>query len=299
MVTVDDLKRDAPVWATSHSVFRPDLFEGQTVIVTGGGSGQGAVIADQFAAHGANVAIASRGKIGDLDKTSEELTNKYGRAVLAVPTNIREYDEVLNLFEATKERFGRIHIVVNNAGGQFACRFEDITVNGWKSVIDLNLNGTFHMCKAATEHMKDEGGGAIINIVNDYCFNRGAPEFAHSGASRSGVINLTQTLALEMAPYNITVNVLSPGSVRTTGIVNNYGDDGKFGDWLERDVERIPLGRWAEPEEVAQFVLYFASHAADYVTGQDIRIDGGGFLGNLEFAWPDKMKYGDRSNHSD
>jgi NAD(P)-dependent dehydrogenase (short-subunit alcohol dehydrogenase family) len=276
--------------SVSTETFREGLFEGQTALVTGGGTGIGLEIAKALGNLGADLLIASRNE-ENLKEARDQLAEETGRRVEYQVTNIREYDAVEELYAYGEKEFGKLDIVVNNAGGQFAARFEDISVNGFRAVVETNLMGTFHSCKVATEQMKRTGGGRIINIVNDYCFDRGAPEFAHSGAARSGVVNLTYTLALEMAPYGINVNVVSPGLIASDAIDKYYGGE-KYADWLERCVHTVPLGRFGEPGEVAGVVTYLASPAAAYMTGIAIRLDGGGYLGNIEFAWPDEMRNG-------
>jgi peroxisomal trans-2-enoyl-CoA reductase len=276
--------------SVSTETFREDMLEGQTALVTGGGTGIGLEIAKALGSLGADLLIASRNE-DNLKAARDLLADETGRRVEYAVTNIREFDAVQELYDNAERDFGKLDIVVNNAGGQFAARFEDISVNGFRAVVETNLMGTFHSCKVATEQMKRHGGGKIINIVNDYCFDRGAPEFAHSGAARSGVVNLTYTLALEMAPYGITVNVLSPGLIASSAIDTYYGGE-KYGDWLERCVQTVPAGRFGQPEEVAGVVAFLTSPAAAYMTGTALRLDGGGYLGNIEFAWPEAMQHG-------
>jgi NAD(P)-dependent dehydrogenase (short-subunit alcohol dehydrogenase family) len=274
----------------SQDVYKSDLFAGQTALVTGGGTGIGLAIAEALGSLGANLLIASRNE-DNLKAARDTLEQKTGRRVEYMVTNIRDWEAVQELYRHAEDSFGKLDVVVNNAGGQFAARFEDISVNGFRAVVETNLMGTFHSCKAATEHMKIRGGGRIINIVNDYCFDRGAPEFAHSGAARSGVVNLTYSLALEMAPYGIKANVLSPGLIASDAIDKYYGGE-KYGDWLDRCKVTVPAQRFAEPAEVAAVVVFLASPAAEYLTGTALRLDGGAYLGNIEFAWPDAMRNG-------
>jgi NAD(P)-dependent dehydrogenase (short-subunit alcohol dehydrogenase family) len=197
-------------------VFAPDLFRGKTVIVTGGGRGIGKQTALAFARLGANLVIASR-KPENLDPTAEEI-RALGVECLAVPTNIREVEQVDALVRATVERFGAIDCLVNNAGGQFPARPSDISDRGWRAVIDLNLNGTWNMCSRVGPHMLKRGQGAVVNVVHIYSLERGAMSFVHSGAARAGVVNMTKSLAYYWARHGVTINALAPGSVSTAGL---------------------------------------------------------------------------------
>ena len=142
-------------------------------------------IALAFARYGANIVIASR-KPENLDPTAEEIANS-GAECLAVPANIREADSVEALLEKTQERFGAVDFLINNAGGQFPAPPSKISDNGWRAVIDLNLNGTWNMCSRIGPHMIENGFGCIVNLLHIYALERGAPPFAHSGAARAGV----------------------------------------------------------------------------------------------------------------
>jgi NAD(P)-dependent dehydrogenase (short-subunit alcohol dehydrogenase family) len=164
--------------------FAPDLFRGQTVLVTGGGRGIGKHTALAFAHSGANLVIAGR-KPENLDPTTEEI-RRTGAECLAIPTDIRNTEQVDALVKKSIERFGAIDCLINNAGGQFPARPHEISDRGWRAVVDLNLNGTWNMCSRVGPHMLERGRGAVVNIVHVYSFDRGAPAFAHSGAARAG-----------------------------------------------------------------------------------------------------------------
>jgi NAD(P)-dependent dehydrogenase (short-subunit alcohol dehydrogenase family) len=274
----------------SQRIWADGLFEGKTVIVTGGGTGIGYATAKRLGELGANLVIGARNEERILD-AAERLRKETGAEVEAVRTNIRVYEEVERIYQLAEDRFGHCDIVVNNAGGQFVARFEDISVNGFRAVVETNLMGTFHSCKVAAQHMKRHGGGKIINIVNDFVFERGAPEFAHSGAARAGVVNLTYTLALELAPYGITANVISPGIVGSDAIDEYYGDH-KVEGWLDRARADLPLKRFCEPEEVADMILFVASPGGDYLSGSCIRFDGGEYVANFTYAWPERIAEG-------
>ncbi len=262
------------------ATFAPDLFAGQVALVTGGGRGIGRRIALAFARLGADVVIGSRHD-GNRERTRAEI-EQLGRACLARPLDIRDVGSVEALRDAAVERFGGIDHLVNNAGGQFPAPPERITDRGWRAVVDLNLNGTWNMCHRFAPVLIRRGGGSIVNIVHPLSFGEGAPPFAHSGAARAGVVNLTQTLALYLAPHQVTANALAPGSVSTTGWreeeLAQLGDDADAVAELTR--ADTPAQRIADPDETAAVVMFLCSPAARYVTGTAVVQDGGWLLGN-------------------
>jgi len=260
------------------SVFATDLFKGKTALVTGGGRGIGRAIALAFARLGANVVIASR-KPENLDPTAAEIT-ALGAQCLAVPTNIRETDQVDALVAQSLERFGAIDCLVNNAGGQFPARPSDISDNGWRAVVDLNLNGTWNMCSRVGPHMLQRRAGAVVNIVHIYSFDRGSPAFAHSGAARAGVVNLTKSLAYYWARHGVTSTALAPGTVSTRGVREEEFSHAEQSDYESIVTKDIPTHRLAEPDEVAAIVLFLCSPAARYINGASIIADGALVLDN-------------------
>lgn len=258
------------------STFAPDLFRERVALVTGGGRGIGREIALGFARLGADVVIASR-KSENLAPTAAEI-EALGRSCLAVPTNVRDPAQVDALVNATLERFRHVDFLINNAGGQFPARPLDITDNGWRSVVDLNLNGTWNVTQRVGRHMVKRGFGSIVNIVHIYSFERGAPAFAHSGAARAGVVNLTRTLAYYWARKGVTVNALAPGSVATAGLREEEYANADRDDYEEQALRDIPAHRLADPEEVAAMCAFLCSPAARYVNGASLIADGGYFM---------------------
>jgi NAD(P)-dependent dehydrogenase (short-subunit alcohol dehydrogenase family) len=258
------------------AVFAPGLFAGRTALVTGGGRGIGRAIALAFARLGANVVIASR-KRENLEPTAAEI-QALGVECLAVPMSIREPEQVDALVRQAVERFGAIDFLVNNAGGQFPARPSDISDRGWRAVVDLNLNGTWNMCRRVGPLMVERKFGAIVNIVHVYSFERGAPIFAHSGAARAGVVNLTRSLAWWWARHGVTVNALAPGTVATQGVREEEFAPMKMLE--ETAVGDVPAHRLAEPDEIAAIVLFLCSPAARYVNGASLIADGALYLGN-------------------
>tara|TARA_R110002167_G_scaffold68514_11_gene193339 strand:- start:1363 stop:2145 length:783 start_codon:yes stop_codon:yes gene_type:complete len=252
-----------------NNVFKSDLFSGQTVLVTGGGSGIGLAIARNFGALGARVVIAAR----DLERLSDasQSLREEGIEVIDLAVNIRDNDSVVELFRQLEERGGGIDVLINNAGGQFSAPALDISANGFRSVVDLNLTGTFLMCQAFARHcIGRDRPGCIVNIV--LCQANGLPGMAHAGAAREGVVNLTRTLAWEWADKSIRVNAVAPGTIQTEGL-DQYDPVA-----LQEGIDKLLIKRMGSPEEVAQSVAYLASPVAGFITGICLALDGGEHL---------------------
>ena len=194
------------------SVFAAGLFEGTVAVVTGGGSGLGREVAHAFARLGGHVVIAGR-TAARLDEVAGSL-RQAGGSCLAVPTNIREPAQVDALRDTVYERYGRADFLVNNAGGQFPGLPSSISDNGWRAVVDLNLNGTWNVTSRFMGPMAAAGSGAIVTIVHTFSLERGAPMFVHSGAARAGVVNMVKTLAPYLMRRGVTINAFAPASSR-------------------------------------------------------------------------------------
>lgn len=249
-------------------IFAPGLLKGQVAIVTGGGTGIGRGIALELARAGADLVLAGR-RPEPLEATAEEI-RALGCECLATPTDIRDFEQVQAMVARTDEKFGRLDILVNNAGGQFGSPFAQLSPKGWKAVVDLNLNGVFNCTRSAGEVMIPKKRGKVINIIAGFT-RRAAPNLVHSGAARAGVENLTRSLALEWAQHNIQVNCISP-VVLTEAMANNMGDR------QQAFIESIPAGRGGRLEEVGWLVVFLASKAGDYMTGEHLVMDGGYWL---------------------
>ena len=260
-------------------IFAPDLLAGQVAIVTGGGTGIGRGIALELARSGADVVVAGR-RTEPLEQVAKEIRG-LGRQAIAAPTDVRDWEQALALVALAVERLGGLQILVNNAGGQFGAPFHKLSPRAWKSVIDLNLNGVFHCTRAAADVLMAQKRGKVINIIAGFS-RRAAPNVSHSGAARAGVENLTRSLALEWAPYNIQVNCVSP-IVLTEQFVANTGGEGAA---LQQFIDSIPVRRGATLEEVGWLSVYLASRASDYLTGEHIAFDGGYWLSTAVGARP-------------
>ena len=253
--------------ATRPLVYRDDILNGQTILVSGGGSGIGRAIAYVCARLGANVVVCGRRK-EKLNETTEGIRRRLGREAAAVPMTIRDPDAVSRLLDEAFSRFGRLDTLVNNGGGQFPQAAIDFSVKGWLAVIDTNLNGTWYMMQAAAQRWRERGQpGNIVNIVANVW--RGMPQVAHTCAARAGVIYLSKTLSTEWAPLNIRVNCISPGSINTEGL-NAY-------ERRDADMFRYsnPLHEFGHPVDIAQAVVYLSTPAARFITGEVMVVDGG------------------------
>ncbi|HUW01527.1 MAG TPA: SDR family NAD(P)-dependent oxidoreductase [Acidimicrobiales bacterium] len=253
--------------ARFDSVFRTDLFAGQVHLVTGGGTGIGRCIAHEIASLGGQVVIAAR-KPEPLAAVVAEITDAGGSASSKI-LNIRDEEQVDTVVSEIVAEHGRLDGLVNNAGGQFPSAAEAITPNGWRSVIDTNLNGPFHMCSAAFRHWMGEHGGAIVNIVADVW--GGFPGMAHTGAARAGVINLTKTLGFEWVRHGVRVNSVAPGVVLSSGMLN-YPPE--VLELVRTGARNGPPSRLCTESEVSAAVVFLLSPAAAYITAETLKVDG-------------------------
>ncbi len=260
------------------STFAPNLFEGRTALVTGGGRGIGREIALAFAGLGADLIIASR-NAENLTATASDI-EALGRRCLAQVTNVRKPEEVDALVAAAIAKFGKIDFLINNAGGQFPARPFDISDNGWRSVVDLNLNGTWNVTSRVGKHMVERGFGAIVSIVHIYSFDRGAPPFVHSGAARAGVVSMTRSLAYYWARKGVTINSLAPGTIATAGVREEEFAYSDIENYEAVAIKDIPAHRLGETSEVAGICAFLCSPAARYINGASIIADGGYYMDN-------------------
>ncbi|UCH87965.1 MAG: 3-oxoacyl-ACP reductase FabG [Thermoplasmata archaeon] len=239
--------------------------ENKVALITGGGSGIGEAVVKLFASEGAKVVIADI-NIEQAEKVAGEVTGSGGEA-LAVKVDISNKSEVEKMVADAKEKFGKIDILINNAGinrDAFAVKMRE---EQWDSVVDINLKGTFLCCQAVQSVMAEQGGGKIVNTSSIGALgNMGQANYA---ASKAGIIGLTKTLALEFARGKIYVNCIAPGATKTPMT------EGIPPDIAEKIAKKIPLRRFAEPEEIAKAHLFLASSESDYITGQVIFVDGG------------------------
>ncbi len=260
-----------------RSVFRPGLFEGQTVIVTGGGSGIGRCTAHELAALGATVVLIGR-KLDKLETVAAEIRDDGGAADLAT-LDIRGEEQVKAVVTDLLARHGRIHGLVNNAGGQFPAPLAAINQKGFETVVRTNLVGGFLVAREVFTQCMNRSGGGIVNIVADMW--NGMPGMGHSGAARAGMVNFTKTAALEWAPAGVRVNAVAPGWVASSGL-DTY--DGAVRAMIPKLKEAVPLKRLATEAEVSAGICFLLSEAAAFITGTTLSIDGGAPL--FSSVWP-------------
>ena len=238
----------------------------RTAIVTGASSGIGRSIAERFADDGADVVICSREQ-DNVDPVAEGINAADGGRAVAVECDVRDRDAVEAMVDTTLDEFGGLDTLVNNAGASFMANFEAISENGWKTIVDINLHGTYHCCQAAGEHMRDNGGGAIVNMAS-VAGQFGAAYMSHYGAAKAAVINLTKTLAWEWASDEVRVNCIAPGFVATPGVASQMG---VTADDIDREsVER----RIGTSEEIADLTQFLVSPAASYLVGETVTAAG-------------------------
>lgn len=260
-----------------RSVFRPDLFAGQTIIVTGGGSGIGRCTAHELAALGAHPVLVGR-KEARLAAVAAEIAED-GAAASFFVCDIRDEARVKDTIAAILAARGPVHGLVNNAGGQFPAPLAAINQKGFETVVRTNLVGGFLVARELYTQCMSEHGGAIVNIVADMWHSM--PGMGHSGAARAGMVNFTQTAAVEWAPSGVRVNAVAPGWIASSGL-DNY--EGMARALIPRLRAAVPLYRLGTEAEVSAAIVFLLSEAAAFISGATLRVDGA--APNATLIWP-------------
>lgn len=250
-----------------RSVFCPALFAGQVVIVTGGGSGIGRCTAHELASLGAALALVGR-KPEKLAAVAKEIADDGGTAT-TYPCDIRDEDRVKGTIASILKIHGRIDGLVNNAGGQFPSPLASISQKGWDAVVRTNLTGGFLMARECFVQWMQKNGGAIVNIVADMW--NGMPGLGHSGAARAGMVNFTETAAVEWAPSGVRINAVAPGWIASSGM-DTYPESRK--ELIRRFPRLIPMQRMGTEAEVSAAIVFLLSPAAAFISGATLRVDG-------------------------
>jgi citronellol/citronellal dehydrogenase len=250
-----------------RSVFRSGLFAGQVLVVTGGGSGIGRCTAHELAALGAHVVLLGR-KLDKLQHTAGEILADGGRCTFH-SCDIRDEAAVQDIVQAIVVAQGRIHGLVNNAGGQYITPLEKISAKGWDAVVGTNLTGGFLVARECYLQSMQAHGGAIVNIVADMWGSM--PGMAHSGAARAGMVSFTETAALEWAKSGVRVNAVAPGYIASSGM-DHYPPEA--GEMLRQMRDTVPAGRFGTEAETSAGIVFLLSPAAAFISGSVLRIDG-------------------------
>ncbi|EMP56087.1 short-chain dehydrogenase/reductase family oxidoreductase [Marinobacter santoriniensis NKSG1] len=260
-----------------QSIFRPDLFRDQVFIVTGGGSGIGRCTAHELAALGAKVALVGR-KAEKVEAVRAEILEDGGMASAHV-CDIREEDAVKATVKDIIAEHGGLNGLVNNAGGQFQAPLTGISQKGWETVVRTNLTGGFLMAREAYTQALSKTGGTIVNIVADMW--GGMPGMGHSGAARAGMVNFTQTAAVEWGASGVRVNAVAPGWIASSGM-DNY--PAQMRDWIRSLGDNVPIKRMGTESEVSAAICFLLSPGAAFISGDCVRIDGAASQGGR--VWP-------------
>jgi peroxisomal 2,4-dienoyl-CoA reductase len=267
-------------------VFRDGLLDGQVAIVTGGGTGIGLGIAQLLARLGAHVVVASR-KPEHVESAAKAIRES-GWLASAETVDVREPEQIQAMVARVAAAHGRIDLLVNNAAGNFYAPSETLSPNAWRSVIEIDLFGTFFCSQAVLPVMKRQGGGRIVSISMTLHY-RGWPLMAHATAAKAGIDALTRTLALEWAPYGVRMNAIAPGPIPTEGVRKAFtpppSASGQVPDVFAVEQamanyakKAIPAGRWGTPGDIANMVAFLASPAGEWITGAILVVDGGEWL---------------------
>ncbi len=262
---------------TYNSIYKDTLFEGKNIIVTGGGSGIGRCTAHELSSLGANVIIIGR-KLEKLQLVSSEIDEDGGK-IDYFSCDIREEEPVKAVIKEIITKHGQIHGLVNNAGGQYPSPLASINQKGWETVVRTNLTGGFLVAREVYNQSMAKSGGAIVNIVADMW--GGMPGMGHSGAARAGMVNFTQTAAIEWGASGVRVNAIAPGWVATSGM-DTYPPHMK--PYLLSLKDAVPLKRLGTESEMSSVICFLLSEGANFISGDCIRIDGAASQGSR--VWP-------------
>jgi NAD(P)-dependent dehydrogenase (short-subunit alcohol dehydrogenase family) len=262
-------------------MFEKDLLKDQVAVITGGGTGIGLAIARRLGTLGAKIAIASRNS-EHLEAGCAALCDA-GIDALAAQLDVRNPEQVDEMVVRTVKHFGSLDILVNNAAGNFICKAEDLSPNGWNAVINIVLNGSFYCSRAVGQYMiARKRGGSIVSILANYVWT-GSPGTIHSAAAKAGVQSMTRTLAVEWARYGIRVNAVAPGPIEASpGAAKQLWSSQ---DAVERITDMIPGRQWGRPEQVADAVAFLVAPQSGFITGDTLTVDGGSWINKGTFGF--------------
>ena len=265
-----DIGRQSDGPRTPVEVFPPDLLDNRVAVITGGGTGLGLATAQRLAGLGAHVVLL--GRRHEVVDAAAQAIRDAGGAATSNAVDVRDYSTVADCFAEIAERRAGIDIVINNAAGNFRCATEELSANGWRSVIDIGLNGTFNCSRAAFQYLTVSPYiGRIVSVITTYGAN-GWPGCAPAAASKAGIQSLMRTLAVEWADRNILCNSVAPGVIGDTEGASRIHKNDSAGS---SELDRIPLRRFGDKHDIATAIAYLVSPAGTYINGADLVVDGG------------------------
>jgi 3-oxoacyl-[acyl-carrier protein] reductase len=265
--------QDSNASITTRSIKR---FEEHVVIITGASRGIGRGIADLFSNEGAKLVLVGRDE-AQLKLVKENIENK-GEKAIYIKADVSNPKDMESMVEEVLKEYGKIDILCHNAGIYPHARLENMTLEEWQKVIDVNLTGTFLAVKACIPAMKNQGCGKIVVISSISGPQTALPGYSHYTASKGGIAGFIKTAAVELAKYKININAVEPGNIMTEGL------DATGSDHINNMLRAIPLGRLGTPKDIALAVMFLASHESDYITGQSLIIDGGQTLPESHYS---------------
>ncbi|KAI7891078.1 2,4-dienoyl-CoA reductase [Mucor mucedo] len=265
----------APAVETT-TIFKDNIFAGKVLFCSGGGSGICRGMTEAVVRHGAKAVIFSRSK-DKLEKAAKEMSLKTGGEVFAVAGDVRNPADVENAIKITVEKFGRLDFLINGAAGNFLSSFDHLSYNAFKTVIEIDLLGTFNLTKAAVEHLK-ASKGAVINVTATLHYT-GTPFQQHAGAAKAAVDALTKHWAVELGPHGIRVNGIAPGPIASTVGMEKLGP--------AFDVTGVPIQRMGEVQDIAQSTVFLFSEGASYISGAILVVDGAAWMNPSYLNYPE------------
>ena len=271
-----------------QSVFAPGLLQGQVILVTGGGSGIGRCTAHELASLGAHVVLVGRNS-DKLSAAAQEIVGDGGQASWH-SCDIRREGDVQAMVAQVVQQHGRIHGLVNNAGGQYITPLAKTSAKGWQAVIDTNLTGGFLVARECFNQSMQQHGGAVVNIVADMWGSM--PGMGHSGAARAGMVSFTETSALEWAAQGVRVNAVAPGYIASSGM-DHYPPEA--GPMLREMRNTVPQGRFGTEAETSAAIVFLLSPAASFISGSVLRVDGA--RPQMRMGWQQAVAQADVQTH--